>query len=313
MSSTSCAFRSRANETTITYNARFSHSWGNLLSEYWEPVGLAALSGKEFSAGGGIGGDTWMSYLPKHEPARSELKDPDAVKQACLSCNGTRYTHGCAGAWTHVRSLIQDSTQHALDEFEAKHKMERVTSGSANGKEVLFHMRLEFLHQQVQWPGLSFFKDKIPHDATKITILHMAYLDEQVKSVPGHIHQRYPPAIQVAITELLGGYKDMLQPLCGGCGVETSTNSQYHDFASIARHKGPLFVMGSSFGMWAALANVHGPVYMSSNFGGGQKPPVEGGKGAGFFWDDGKMLPNQNVSNFKQMSANEVLRWARAN
>eukprot|EP00931_Biecheleriopsis_adriatica_P028679 TRINITY_DN17097_c1_g1_i3.p1 TRINITY_DN17097_c1_g1~~TRINITY_DN17097_c1_g1_i3.p1 ORF type:complete len:409 (+),score=41.13 TRINITY_DN17097_c1_g1_i3:61-1227(+) len=300
-----CAHRSFESSDTIGYSAWTSANWGNLLSEYFEPFALAALSGKQFSSG--QIDDSWLRYLPQKGPAHLELKDMQAVQAACDDCAGTPYTHECAGGWVRVRGLIQDAVQDALQQYADLNPDEvRFESSS---KEVLFHMRLEFAHSQVQWPGLSFFKGKIPSDATKVTIVHMPYTEEQIRSVGGHIHQEFPQEMQTSITEVLNAYKNMLRPLCGGCLVETSFSSQYGDFARIAHHQGVVFCMGSSYCLWAAFANIHGPVYMARNFGGGKSPAVNGGKGAGFFWNDGQSLPSEEIRNFELMTPGDLIQW----
>merc|ERR1719291_1125324 len=120
----------------------------------------------------------------------------------------------------------------------------------------------------------------------------MPYTHEQIRKmmrVHDEIHHDFGPQDIANISELLGGYKAMFTELCGHrCSVETATGTQYSDFAHLARHRGPVFCTGSSYCLWAAYANTHGPTYVVGKepWAAGMKPPITEGQGAGFVWID---------------------------
>jgi len=277
---------------------------------------VAALAGKEFEFGGFS--ESFLGHLPGHSSVVESLKKKDWTTYC--TCK-TQYSHECNSAWTQIRSLIQDDTQEALLEYEqsthqglAKDEAEpeKDASSDSTNVEVLVQLRLEFNHRQVRWPGKSFY-EKLPKEAKKVTLMHMPYTDEQIQDKKGTtIHQTYDKPTQQNITILLQGYETMLKDICGDCEVIRQHGTQYHDFVKIARHPGPVFCMGSSYCLWAAMANKHGPIYLPTFFAKGEKPTIPGGQGKGVFWNTGEVLASTEIKDFQLKNATQILEWANS-
>jgi len=306
-------------DSTVGYNLWNSSSWGNLLSEYWEARGLTAITGRGFHRTNSALG--WLSHLPAVASAYPQSRNQSWYASTCARCNKTMFAHACPGAWTKIRSIVQNDTHHALTEYESKNPaVDAKQADETDGVHVLFHARLDFTASQVWWPARSSFAGKIPSQTKKVTILHMPYTDEQVEveRKKGHVHQTYVPEMQKNIKVVLDGYKKMLSQSCAGCEVAFSVGTQYSDFALIARHKGPIFCMGSSFCLWAAYANIHGPVYFPETMATlGRKihdplSDIKDGRGDGFFWNFGASIHNSMINNFKHTSASDLVKWVNA-
>jgi hypothetical protein len=147
----------------------------------------------------------------------------------------------------------------------------------------------------------------------------MPYLqaDNHIEDHGGHVHATYSAEEQSNITSLINGYSQILSELCNGCAVSAQARGQYDSWSMMVRHPGPLFCMGSTFCLWAGLANEFGPVYYPANSVDTTTPSnVTGGKGKGFVWSNGQMLSNLNISSgshatFQRMRASSIVEWAR--
>jgi len=103
------------------YYGWYSPAWGNLLSEYWEARGAAALAGVKYE-GSPIPGNTWLSKLPSKHNAYPALKDLSALNKMCNDCTGGMFPHLCEGKWTRIRQMIRDDTQAALKIFRGSNR-----------------------------------------------------------------------------------------------------------------------------------------------------------------------------------------------
>merc|ERR1719362_1241340 len=239
----------------------YSPSWGNLLSEYWEARGAAALAGVRL-AGAQIPTDTWLSKLPFKRDADPAYKDLEAFKDMCNECTGNQFPHECVGKWTRIRQMIRDDTQAALKAFaDERH----IALPVFHENDMLIHVRLEPDHPQVAWYAKSFFAGLIPESTSRIIILSA----EPEWGRP-----------------ILDSYVDIFHELCPRCSVERSSGSQFNDFAAIALAP-TVFCSGSTYCLWAAMAN-RGRVIMSSHQIAEEKmPPIDD-----FTWVAGHVLPN---------------------
>jgi len=134
------------------YYGWYSPAWGNLLSEYWEARGAAALAGVKYE-GSPIPGNTWLSKLPSKHNAYPALKDLSALNKMCNDCTGGMFPHLCEGKWTRIRQMIRDDTQAALKIF-SEEATEPLPAFDEN--DVLVHIRFEKSHPQVAWYAKSF-------------------------------------------------------------------------------------------------------------------------------------------------------------
>jgi hypothetical protein len=332
--SCSWGYREQISEDVLRYKIEQGTNWGNRLSGYWEARATALISGRKFSTNHVSFHSSWLQYLPTEVPPRSERENLTAYENACTSCkacgrcdNGRNPHHCGNAAWTHIRDVLQVDTHAAMRKFEEAHpeqKPQGVLQDHGDGAHVLFHVRLEFVHPQISWPAKSFFEGKLPRHTRRITLLHMPYLsaDNHVEANGGHVHKEYSLEEQSNITALLNGYNALLSALCQGCVVSAHVAGQYEAWATIARHRGPIFCMGSSFCLWAGLANEHGPIHFPANFLDTTHANVSGGKGLGLLWHSSKMLSNLNISAgfntrrdlpFHLMRASNIVEWVGAN
>jgi len=149
------------------YAGWYSPSWGNLLSEYWEARGAAALAGVRFD-GQQIPGDTWLSKLPFKHDADPAFKDLNALKDMCNECTGDMFPHTCVGKWTRIRQMIRDDTQAALKAFSDE---SHIPLPAFHENDMLVHVRLETDHPQVAYYAKSFFAGLVPESTSRIILL----------------------------------------------------------------------------------------------------------------------------------------------
>jgi len=238
-------FRGAERGDEIAYSAWSSHNWGNLLSEFWEVRAKAALWGKSFRTSNiATWTGTWLRYLPEQAPAAVDYKDWKALQQICdAKCQSPMFPHKCVGSWTHIRGLIIKETQEALQTFSQKEHAALPQAYSPT--DVVVHLRWELGHQQMSWPGRSFFEGRLPKDpAQKVTI----------------VHQPTAPPYE----SILAMYKKLLKDVCGGCQVEEQTTTQFNDFATLALAP-TVFCASSTFCLWAGMGNP-GTVYFPGEF-----------------------------------------------
>ncbi|CAE7037199.1 unnamed protein product, partial [Symbiodinium natans] len=152
-------YRGAISGNELAYTAYVSHAWGNLLSEFWEVRATAALWGKSFETRNiDTWQGTWLRYLPQQAPPTEEYTDWKALHQICeATCKreNPMFPHMCTGSWTHIRGLIINETQSALLAYSQQE--DTALPGHSPG-DVLVHLRFELEHEQMSWPGRSFFE-----------------------------------------------------------------------------------------------------------------------------------------------------------
>jgi len=247
------------------YYGWYSAAWGNLLSEYWEARGAAALAGVRYDGTPIPGNKTWLSKLPSQQNAYPALKNMDALRKLCNQCTEGMYPHGCVGKWTRIRQVIRDDTQAALQSFSLE---AHVPLPVFHDNDVLVHVRLDPGHPQIAYYAKSFFDEHIPDSTSRIILLS----SEPKWGKP-----------------ILDSYTKMFRELCQHrlhCSVERQSGTQFNDFAAIALAP-TVFCSGSTYCLWAAMAN-RGRVIMSSHQIAEEKmPPIDD-----FTWVAGHVLPN---------------------
>jgi len=269
------------------YYGWYSPSWGNLLSEYWEARGAAALAGVKFE-GTAFPEGSWLSKLPYKHDADPALKDASALKEMCNDCTAGMFPHGCAGKWTRIRRMIRDDTQAALLAYSHEAHQPLPTF---NENDVLVHVRFDPDHPQIAYYAKSFFDGRIPDKTSNIILLSV----EPEWGKP-----------------ILDSYKKMFQELCQHrqpqCDVERHSGTQFNDFAAIALAP-TVFCVGSTYCLWAAMAN-RGRAYMSSHLLAEEKnPPIDD-----WTWVTGHVKKNaeRNGTSLEQW-VSHVAQWVQEN
>jgi len=249
------------NENFGSYSSWYSPAWGNLLSEYWEARGAAALAGVRFVSEAFPGG-TWLSKLPTDHDADLAFKDLNALNDMCNDCTGDMFPHSCVGKWTRIRPMIRDDTQAALKAFSDE---SMVPLPTFNENDMLVHVRFELSHPQIAYYARSFFAGLIQDSTSRIILLSA----EPEWGNP-----------------ILESYTAMFHEVCPQCSVERSSGSQFNDFAAIAL--APTVVCSSStYCLWAAMGN-RGRAIMSSHYiAQGQMPPIDD-----WTWIEGHVVSN---------------------
>ena len=197
--------------TAEAYTAYVSHAWGNLLSEFWEVRATAALWGKSFETRNiDTWQGTWLRYLPQQAPPTEEYTDWKALHQICeATCKreNPMFPHMCTGSWTHIRGLIINETQSALLAYSQQE--DTALPGHSPG-DVLVHLRFELEHEQMSWPGRSFFEAQV---ASRHTFGLLVWLcsNSRLTSVPLELgpnpHKEGPPSYKQSYEGPKLGYK----------------------------------------------------------------------------------------------------------
>jgi len=269
----------------VYYNGWYFPAWGNLLSEYWEARGAAALGGVKFISSETFPRGTWLSKLPSQRDADSALQDSNALIDMCNDCTGGMFPHECIGKWTRIRQTIRDDTQEALKAFSDE---THIPLPAFHEKDMLVHVRLEPNHPQIAYYAKSFFAGLIPDGASRIILLSA----EPEWGKP-----------------ILESYMAIFHELCPQCRVERSSGDQFNDFAAIAL--APTVVCSAStYCLWAAMAN-RGRAVMSSHLvAEGKMPPIDD-----WTWVPGHILGNaerpQDISD--EDWTVQVAKWVREN
>jgi len=285
MSSTSCGvWNGGIDDTHCDYYGWYSPNWGNLLSEYWEARGAAALAGVSF-VGDPIPGETWLSKLPFAHNADSAFKDLNAFNDMCNECTGGMFPHGCFGKWTRIRQMIRDDTQAALQAFSDE---AHIPLPAFQENDMLVHVRFEPDHPQISYYANSFFAGLIPESISRIILLS---------------------AEPECAEPILESYMAIFDELCPQCSVEKSSGTQFNDFAAIAL--APTVVCSSStYCLWAAMANRGRAIMSGNDMAQGKMPPIDD-----WTWIPGHVL--NNAERPADMSLEDwvvhVAKWVREN
>jgi len=269
------------------YYGWYSPHWGNLLSEYWEARGAAALAGVKFEASP-IPGETWLSKLPSKHNSDPAYKDDVALAKMCNACTGGMFPHQCVGKWTRIRQMIRDDTQAALKTFSQEANM---TLPVFHENDVLVHIRLEQAHGQVAYYGKSFFDGHIPKGASRIILL-----------------SAQPQWGKPILESYVAVFKELCQHRQPQCIVDEQKGTQFNDFAAIALAP-TVFCSGSTYCLWAAMANPGNAIMSSHYIADGKMPPIDD-----WTWVKGHVLPNTER---KHMPTEEwishVAKWVQKN
>lgn len=293
-SSTGCpVWHGSLDEHVCSYYGWYSPAWGNLLSEYWEARGAAALAGVKYE-GTPIPGDTWLSKLPSEHNADPAFKDEISLDkickdEVCLRHDGM-FPHICVGKWTRIRQLIRDDTQAALQAYSHVPTNERLPA--FNEHDMLVHIRFDKGHPQIAYYAKSFFDGHIPSGTSRIILLS----NEPQWGMP-----------------ILESYIALFKELCHNqqpqCQVERQSGTQFSDFASIALAP-TVFCSGSTYCLWAAMANRGNATMSSHHIANGMMPPIDD-----WTWVAGHVLSNSEKP--KGMSLEDwvshVAEWVRKN
>lgn len=281
-------YRGHLSASGGSYGAWYSPNWGNLLSEYWEARAAAILAGVPFR-GNRFPGETWLKYLPATAESDNSLKNVSALEELCNSCTAGMFPHDCNGKWTRIRKQIIVDTQSALKQYVAEQKLSLPHFGS---NDVVVHVRYELEHGQVQWPAKSYFKELLPDNISKLTLLAGTR-----------------NATEWA--EMTRLYKSLLGEVCGGCEIEQIDSSQFEDFAKMAQAP-TVFCGGSTYCLWAAMGNP-GDIYVPDNMAGGTRPSID----KTWHWVEGNRLPNSERKNVNASTNDEwkayVMNWIQHN
>jgi len=286
--STRCSvFRGSLDDNAAHYNGWYSPAWGNLLSEYWEARGAAALAGVNYE-GSPIPGETWLSKLPFKHDSDPALKDLSALDKMCNDCTGGMFPHLCEGKWTRIRQMIRDDTQAALKNFAQE---ANVPLPAFHENDVLVHIRLEPVHPQIAYYAKSFFDGRITKRVSRIILLSA----EPQWGRP-----------------ILDSYFAMFEELClhrqPQCIVDKQSGTQFADFAAIALAP-TVFCSGSTYCLWAAMANRGKAIMSSHHIASGKMPHIDD-----WTWVAGHVLPNAERKNMPTEEwISHVVKWVREN
>ncbi len=157
----------------------------------------------------------------------------------------------------------------------------------------------------IEWPTEDMLRARISSDTSKVIIVHQPY------NVRGAAHSSQDPILEVGkhasgawknvtahLDRLTDMYKDISTRACSGCPVEIVSGSIQEDFALMVTAP-VLICTGSTFCMWAAMANPY-TSHVCSTGAGGAEPPVNSNSSSGnFHWMTGGISNKDDYWMFK--------------
>jgi hypothetical protein len=228
-----------------------SDRWGNVLSPYWLARSVANMLGYRFVCPR-FGGSSWMARLPTAiGPEPGLCPNKEAFRRVCdhPNCDALVYAHKCAG-WELAIPVISRDTRQALEGSAALEKLPRWDKETDL---VLWDRCAEDTvasHSEHAPVGFSAI-ELVPESIRRIFYVYSA---EGFK-------QKLCQEIQQARIEHIKQTRPSVE-------VILSPGSMEEDFAKLVFAPNVLVVSsGSSFGLWATLANT-GNVWMPLPYGG---------------------------------------------
>jgi len=268
---------------------------GNALSRVWEARAHSILMGhKDFtfhihglSKATPEGHSHPMVWLSEsYKPIVVCAGDVPPLRAACATlmnstkkCMVTNYVHELPCLWTMLRPVIQRETQMALVESSLSQSLPPTT--------VVIHLRLHFQYQALKWPTEMMLRDRIPLNASRVMIMHQPYnvgndSQDPIESKKNSIWQN----VTEQIDKLLEMYASIARDACRGCPVHLVSNGVQQDFSTLV--EAPILICtGSTFCLWAAMANTH-TAHVCTTAAGGTQPELNSKTSDGdFYWMEG--------------------------
>ena len=181
--------------------------------------------------------------------------------------------------WTFMRPVIQRETQAVL--------VERSLYQELPPKTVAIHLRLHFQYGLRIWPTEKMLRDLIPVDASRVMILHQPYnvgndYQDPIEGKEDPIWQN----VTEHIDNLFGMHAQIAQDVCRGCPVHLVSNGIEQDFSTLVQAT-TLICTGSTFCLWAAMANTR-TSHVCATAVGGTQPELNSDTSDGhFYWMEG--------------------------
>eukprot|EP00977_Amphora_coffeiformis_P001080 scaffold223_cov145-Amphora_coffeaeformis.AAC.4 len=231
-----------------------SKRWGNALSSYWAARAMAILGGYSFQGATGPApfwhGDqesvvyhsSWMEFLPKQVPA-PQYPQPELFARAC-SCVSEHF-HGCVAGWGAIRDDVIKGTRAAMESYvESQPPSLRPSSLQFEPTDwVVYERCCIFCHKNHGFSNILAY-DVLPKDGS-YTIYTLSPPD--VDEADGH-------GLCGPLQELRNAYIRQRNPDVKI--VPLTDGSLFQDFGNIVYAPNLLIPStGTSFGLWAALAN----------------------------------------------------------
>lgn len=225
----------------------FSRAWGNVLSPYWAARVMAQLGGYDYQ-GSVLGQGTWMEFLPTMVSRRPPK--PELYNRVCSTCTRWEYFHECHYGWGYIQKTIFHDIRNAIETYVQIHnKTELINVHVTNQFQatdwLIYDRCCIFCHGT---HGISdiYAYDNIPTEGT-FTVYTL--------SPPYHKIHESNGMCQPALHKLRDVYLKWRNPNI--TIVPLANSEQWVDWARLVYAPNLLLPsVGTSFGLWAALANV---------------------------------------------------------
>ena len=224
-----------------------SGTWGNILSPYWAARVMAQLGGYEYQ-GSVLGRGTWMEFLPTKVSRRPPK--PELYNHICNTCNRWKYFHECHYGWGYIQKTIFHDTRNAIETYvQIQNKTDLMNTYVTNQFQatdwLIYDRCCIFCHGTHGISDIHAY-DNIPTEGTfTVYTLSPTYHDTDESN----------GMCQPVLHKLRDVYLKWRNPNI--TIVPLANSEQWVDWARLVYAPNLLLPsVGTSFGLWAALANV---------------------------------------------------------